>query len=173
MPEDNQRLNEAKILSDLSKIGVPAVHVRHTTRRAAALVDLSLSLPWHQMFDTQKVDSATCLAVWICFGRMICILYHKYIYIYICIYTCIYIYVYTLSLMIYTYVYIHTYTYTTYIYIYIHIYIYILCICIYHMYIYVYIYIHTHVFSLSLKPILRMIPTSICLSLLGYIENFT
>ena len=27
MAQDNQRLNETKILSDLSKIGVPAVHV--------------------------------------------------------------------------------------------------------------------------------------------------
>jgi hypothetical protein len=38
--KDNQRLNEAKILSDLSKIGVPAVHVRRNFSGAArALVD--------------------------------------------------------------------------------------------------------------------------------------
>ncbi|CAL1154759.1 unnamed protein product [Cladocopium goreaui] len=36
---DNQRLNEAKILSDLSKIGVPAVHVQAVPKAMAVAVE--------------------------------------------------------------------------------------------------------------------------------------
>ena len=104
----------------ISAIRSPSVPAKRSPSNSSRLP----SGPWGLHTWRRKMEQPTGLA-W-CFGKIMWVVYSKYIYIYIYIYVyiCIYIYIY-IYMYIYIYIYVYIYMYI-YIYIYICIYIFIL-----------------------------------------------